>query len=902
MWGCRRRSRPLELMADNRVKRLKLSSTAMQDGALDLTAFATGDREPILEPYWPGRLHRFVWRNWPLVDAVRLAKVIGTGAGQVEQIAASMGLGPQPPIRPDQLRRSAITIIRRNWHELPYEQLLALLGWDQQRLATALKEDDFLWIKLGGLKPRCQRLRYTEAGAAADRRAAAIRACVQEQFGPDREPGRPPEPRFAFIDELGKPQAYARCSPAPPAGPDQVALDSSWQLVVPDGSSELVRSAAVRLAGFMAACFGIELPVSHVPTRQAPSNCIRLTIEQGWFDRPESHEVNVAAGQVDVIAGDEPGLLRGLQYLQQQMEDRRAPHLQQGRQRRNTRFWPRFLYSYLALFADAEADHEQLYPDGYLERLCALGVNGVWFQGLLRALAPCSAFPEFGNGCKKNLDNLNGLIDRVGRYGIGVWMYLNEPRCMPASFFDQHPDVAGVRSADGGPVTMCTSTEPVRRFLTDSTEHVLKHAPALAGVFTITASENLTNCAMTGPRMADCPRCCDRDPAAIIAEVTGCIAEGVRRSRSAARLIAWDWGWQDAISERVIWQLPNGVMLMSVSEWQMPIRRGPVDTQIGEYCISVAGPGPRARRHWHQARQRGLEPVAKVQVNNSWEFSPAPYVLVLPTVAEHFARLVDAGVVGLMLGWTLGGCPSPNLQLARQFYWDPVPEPDEALATVARSRYGPETAARAMVAWKGVATAMKAYPYHINVVYFAPVQMGPANPLYDEPTGYPATMSGMPYDDLDRWRGPYPANVLADQFAAAAAQLAAPVARLDRLARNAEANFASNLNQDRDMVLALQLTLASAADQVRFIVQRNRLRQTGDAAGKRSIIDQLERLIRAELQRARQMHDLACRDSRIGYEAANHYFYVPADLVEKVINCHWLLGTWLPAQRRKHLT
>ena len=35
------------------------------------------------------------------------------------------------------------------------------------------------------------------------------------------------------------------------------------------------------------------------------------------------------------------------------------------------------------------------------------------------------------------------------------------------------------------------------------------------------------------------------------------------------------------------------------------------------------------------------------------------------------------------------------------------------------------------------------------------------------------------------------------------------------------------------------------------------------------------------------------RDPRIGYEATNHYFYVPMDLAEKVLECAWLLDGWL---------
>ena len=36
-----------------------------------------------------------------------------------------------------------------------------------------------------------------------------------------------------------------------------------------------------------------------------------------------------------------------------------------------------------------------------------------------------------------------------------------------------------------------------------------------------------------------------------------------------------------------------------------------------------------------------------------------------------------------------------------------------------------------------------------------------------------------------------------------------------------------------------------------------------------------------------RLHALQSRDSRIGFEASNRDFYVPLDLVEKVINCRW---------------
>ena len=54
---------------------------------------------------------------------------------------------------------------------------------------------------------------------------------------------------------------------------------------------------------------------------------------------------------------------------------------------------------------------------------------------------------------------------------------------------------------------------------------------------------------------------------------------------------------------------------------------------------------------------------------------------------------------------------------------------------------------------------------------------------------------------------------------------------------------------------------------------------------------QLQEILAAETDAAVALYQLAKQDSRIGYEASNHYFYVPLDLVEKVVNCAYLRET-----------
>ena len=53
-----------------------------------------------------------------------------------------------------------------------------------------LREEDFLWVKLGRVKPSCEPLRYQPPDDAAQQRAAEIRRVVDEEFGDSHSPAR----------------------------------------------------------------------------------------------------------------------------------------------------------------------------------------------------------------------------------------------------------------------------------------------------------------------------------------------------------------------------------------------------------------------------------------------------------------------------------------------------------------------------------------------------------------------------------------------------------------------------------------------------------------------------------------------------------------------------------------
>ena len=118
-----------------------------------------------------------------------------------------------------------------------------------------------------------------------------------------------------------------------------------------------------------------------------------------------------------------------------------------------------------------------------------------------------------------------------------------------------------------------------------------REVPDLGGVFTISASENLTNCA-SRYTWKSCRNCKDRTDTDILAEVNATIAEGVHRGNPKAKVIVWDWGWRaNADASDVIARLPKSVQFMSVSEWDLPIERGGVKSTVSEYSLSCGRAG-----------------------------------------------------------------------------------------------------------------------------------------------------------------------------------------------------------------------------------------------------------------------------------------------------------------------
>jgi len=380
----------------------------------------------------------------------------------------------------------------------------------------------------------------------------------------------------------------------------------------------------------------------------------------------------------------------------------------------------------------------------------------------------------------------------------------------------------------------------------------------------------------------------------VIADTNSAMAEGVARSGAPTRFVAWDWGWPDNDAEAIINALAPNTAVMSVSEWSLPVRRGGVDSVIGEYSLSAIGPGPRATRHWGWARKRGLSTIAKTQLAVTWELGSVPYIPAVDNAARHAANLRSAQIDGLMLGWTMGGWPSPNLEVVGAIATQPgAPDPEGAMMSVAGRRFGERAAPGVVAAWKAMSRAFEEFPYQIQVVYNAPMLLGPSALLWERATGYRSTMAGFPYDDLDGWRAHFPPAVFADQFGKVSAGFADGADRIRKLARSERGKRRRELEREAGVAEACALHFGAASRLARFVSARRAIEsQTAD---RQAAVATLKSLLEEERRAARRLLELQASDSRIGFEASNQYYYVDVDLAEKVLNCTDLLERWIPS-------
>ncbi len=816
-------------------------------------------------PHFPTKFQAVIFRLWEHVSAKRLAEVLKTDEETVRQLAFDMGLGEQKWLE-EWMTRGYISILRHVWNLLPYSQLCQLLDWSEERLDYVLKEEDFLDVKLVGWtregRTDCEEVYYRPLTKEEKKATEKIKASMETSILPiDTSEAEAP---FSFFADHYAPIVSRQSR--------DVTIDGSWSIrVLCHGVSDFVEDFSEEVRETYGVTFASE-----------SDRFIEIQMNLQTEDE-EYHEIQVTDDRISVNAGTPVGVMRALYYLLDLANGAGALSFDKKSYKRKTKVKTRFIYSFCGLYGDVlDKDSRISFPDELLKGYARQGINGVWIQGVFYKIAPYPFAPEKCAGWEERLKNLNEMTRRCARYGIKVYMYINEPRNMPLDFFETCPELKGTRF--GGHACFCSSHPETHRYLKETIQMICRQVPLLGGFLNITQSENNVLCYSGGVRTEEgagegvlpedfCPVCGKKMGSVVTSEILTTMADAVAEVNPDIKFFVYAWCWKPHYEEQfedLVRRLPKNLILLYVSETGIQFKRGGVENVVRDYSLSIVGPGEEAKDLWSMARKYGLEVAAKIQINNSWECSTAPFLPVYDNVTKHMKNLLEQGIEHVMLSWTLGGYISDNIKIASAYFFEDTENHEDPYETVLKNSYG-EYAGTVKKAVQHFCRGFSEYPFDMMHIYDGPSNSGVANLLYPEPSGIKPTMTCFPYDDVMDWCADvYTPEILESQYGKVCAEWEKGLAILEKMPTC----------EFKDMALYGYSLFKGALNQIRYYILR-------DNAPDKAAMDEI---VKSEKELAIMAYEIMLRNSAVGYEAANHYYVTRTSFIEKVINCDYLLS------------
>lgn len=649
-----------------------------------------------------------------------------------------------------------------------------------------------------------------------------------------------------------------------------------------------------------------------------------LEIRAGETACFEAFRLIVDSAGLVLEAADSEGIRRGLVFLEESILSSGAPVLACQTKEQRPHIRTRLSRCFFGpikrppMNRDELEDQVNYYPDEYLNRLAHEGVNALWLTITFRDTVPVQTLPGFGRRAAVHLPKLRQTVARCARYGIRVFVFFIEPtafiderdnpRYLDIRLYERdYPELIGNRQ--GQLAGFCPSSELARTFLFEAARTLFQLVPGLGGLIDISVGERFTHCSSWWNGQNNCPRCSQRKPAEVLADVLDCLQRGMREASPTAEFISWPYGqyllWGEEETVTAAGQVPEQVILQHNFESAGRIEQLGRLRKADDYWLSYTGPSDLFRRCALAARQNNTRMFAKLQVGCSHEVASVTHVPVPGILYDKYSRMRDLGVSGAMQSWYFGNYPSLMTRAAGRLSFEPFP-PDKSsfLHNLARPDWGPH-ADSVVQAWTLFQEAYAQYPVYHVFGYYAPLHDGPVWPLYLQPVNRPL-IPNWKYMPEFPVQGDRIGECLQDAFTLAEALLLC-----DRLSRtwqqglrqleSIEPFFQNDIDRRRDIntARALGILFASGANILRFYALRE---QMADSSGTAALacLAQLRRIIRQEIANSRQLAECCRIDPALGFNSEHEgYRFYPEKLDNRIRQLESLQQTDYPALEQR---
>lgn len=500
-----------------------------------------------------------------------------------------------------------------------------------------------------------------------------------------------------------------RADPNVVCGPDELALDEDWTILVEEGCSRVILNVAKDLQDYLLVSMGLSL-------RLKPKKDLSLDLEQGskviiLIEKPEgltakhSYRLTCTAQQVVICGADPLGTAQGSYYLEDLMNLKEAPILPLGQTVRHPVMTPRMVHSGWGM---------DQFPDSQLRLMAHYGFDSV--------LLTIKGEDETATGYQ----DINNLIDRAAEYGLGVYFYSN----IKAAVHPDDPGAEAAMEAIYGTMFARYSNAKGIILVGESVEFPSKDERT-------TGVPLQDNGAVLGEnQLPDTRPSPGWWPCRDYPEYIQLLKKVIRRHAPQADIVFWtyNWGWapeEDRVA--LIRNLPQDITVMVTFEMFEKLKRENITNVTVDYTLSYVGPGQYFTSEAKAAKERRLPLYTMSNAAGlTWDFGVIPYEPMPFQWGRRYDALLEMhekyGLCGTIDAHHFGWWPSLIAEQAKMSLWKPALSTQQITSLLATREFGRDAVPAVLQAWQKWSEAINYY-VSTDEDQYGPFRIGPSYPL-----------------------------------------------------------------------------------------------------------------------------------------------------------------------------
>ncbi len=646
------------------------------------------------------------------------------------------------------------------------------------------------------------------------------------------------------------------------AAGNELAIENGWEILIADTASELVETTAKDLQDYLFVSMNVSVllkKVANIAEYMDQQNSIIMTAAEA-FSETKSYCLKVNENNIIVCGSNERGMAQGSYYIEDLMNFKEAPILEQGEIERKALFSPRMTHSGWGM---------DEFPDAHLNAIAHAGMDAilVFVKG-----------PDMTTA--GHLD-FNDLIHRAAKYGIDLYLYsylksLKHPSEKDAA---EHYD-----STYGKLFEACPRAKGV----------------ILVGESCEFPSKDVKN---TTGKLRDGTRSVKPSPGwwpcFDYPEWLEMIKNTVRKYSSEAEIVFWTYNWGCTPEKNrlaLINSLPEDITLQVTFEMFEQRKFENAIKPIADYSITFPGPGKYFTSEAIAASKKNIRLYAMTNTGGrNWDFGTAPYIPVPQQWTKRHDAVLKAhddwGLCGLMESHHYGFSPTIISELSKWRYWTPAVDVAEILKKIAIRDFGKAGAKYALEAWQLWSDAMNDVPV-TNEDQYGPLRIGAAYPfifhpditrtfgsqVIDIPSVDYAHFGGCivktfyhPFENEQQSPGAIRFPIEMRALGKVIFKWKNGIEKLEKALENTPENKKRKAQKMLGLGKFILTTLTTTLHCKQWWILNQKLITESDVPKTLQLIDEIESLLKSEIANAEQAITLVEADSHLGWEPSMEY-------------------------------